>query len=99
MRKVHWAVWGCAGFFSVMLLGLWVDSRWLIGVGVTLPPRSSSTTAPIRQVQAIVSAPREEAEPDAAGPLDAEATIPSAGKHVTASLSAPGVLGRLEIPE
>jgi len=42
MKNVHWSVWGLVGFIGTLTLGLWIDSRWLLGVGAQVPPTQSS---------------------------------------------------------
>src|SRR5262245_43054359 len=97
MRRVHWSVWGFVGFFSMMLLGLWVDSRWLFGVGAKVRLPHATVPVPVTQVQAVVPEPCDEGEP-AADALEAEPLAPE-GPQATVGLSAPGVIGGgLDIP-
>jgi hypothetical protein len=59
MRKVHWSVWGFVGFFGMLSVGLWIDSYWLPGVGVTTPLASNPARAIVNPVpqDVVVASP------------------------------------------
>src|SRR5262245_8089219 len=97
MRKVHWSVWGLLGFFGMLLVGLWIDSYWLPGVGFLTPVTVVAPPMAVTPVQGRLMTPDDDQPIDDCQPGDAEAGAASEGKAVTVDLTAPGLLGGLEI--
>ncbi len=100
MRKVHWSVWGLLGFFGMLVVGLWIDSYWLPGVGIVSPATVISPPVPVRQVQERVAIPPcEEEQTEDTDPFHDGAAAAWEDKSANTGLEAPEIIGGgLEIP-